>query len=734
MTASTSANLRAARSVRIAIGASLLAIAAPAIAQDIAGPVGDTRTGEILVTAQRSQSRIVAPGHQITTIDRERIEADRTVSDTLSTVLAKAVPGLADSSRTITDFGQTLRGRGALVLVDGVPYNTNRDSARNLISLDPSNIERIEVLRGGSAIYGSGATGGIISINTRPAGGPLKIETVVSGTAALSNLIDDGLGGRVQQFLSGSAGALDFAVDGGYRRIGGSFDGRGDRRAPEPSQGDLFDSDVWNIGGKAGVRIGDGGYLQVSASHYRAEQNTRFAADPAPGRRPPGSALARPLEGLVLADQNQVRSTVLTANASARDLFGSRVTLLGYYRDFFTRFTPFDARGVATRGRNVDQVMQNSKVYGSRLTIETPLGERTSITWGGDLNHETSDMPDDIFDPVAYDASGGLVFNRIATLIYMPELKTLTYGGFVQAQHRFADWLAIDAGARYDRARATFDDFVPLSQLRASNPVTISGGRIAFDAWTFNASATVTPVAGHDFYVSFSQGFQLPDIGLQLRNAQPGFNIGNSDLQPVKIDSYEAGWRGRMGEARGTLALFRTTSDLGDVQSFNNGLILLRTAERITGVEATLDVGGATDPVRAGATATYITGRERAATATASQKMTGYRIPPLKLTAYVEFSPTDRWDVRFQGLLSGDRDYRLNGVASFGRRDVKQYTTFDLVSRYRVSDADLVAVGVENLFNQQYLPVYSQLLRSNLNTSRVPANGATLTASYRRTW
>ena len=690
--------------------------------------------GDILVTAQRTSSGIVAPGHQITTLDREKVEADRTVSDTLSTVLAKAVPGLADSSRTITDFGQTLRGRGALVLVDGVPYNTNRDSARNLISLDPSNIEQISVLRGGSAIYGSGATGGIISINTRPAGGPLRFETVLSGTSSLSNITGESLGGRVQQYVSGSAGVVDFALNGGYQRIGGSFDGNGDRRAPEPSQGDLFDSDVWNIAGKAGVHVGDDLYLQLSASHYRADQNTDYASDPAPGRLPPGSALARPLKGLVLEDQNQIRSTVITANATARDVLGSRITLLGYYRDLFTRFTPFDARGVATRGRNVDQVTQNSDVYGGRLTIKTPIAERTSITWGGDLNHETSDMPDDIFNPVAYDASGGLVFNKTGTLIYMPKLKTLTYGGFVQLQHRFADWFAIDGGARYDRARAQFEDFIPLSQYRAPNPVTIPGGRISFGAWTFNASATLTPVEGQDIYASFSQGFQLPDIGLQLRNATPGFNIGNSDLQPVKIDSYEIGWRGRLGAGRGTLALFRTTSDLGDVQSFNNGLILLRTAERIKGVEATIDVGAQPDPVRAGATATYITGRERAATASTSQPMTGYRVPPLKITAYVDVSPTDRLDIRLQGLLSGDRDYRLNGVASFGRRDVKQYTTFDLVGRYRVTDKDLVTVGIENLFNEQYLPVYSQLLRNNLNTSRVPANGATVTASFRRTW
>lgn len=202
----------------------------------------------------------------------------------------------------------------------------------------------------------------------------------------------------------------------------------------------------------------------------------------------------------------------------------------------------------------------------------------------------------------------------------------------------------------------------------------------------------------------------------------------------MRIDSYELGWRARFGMARATLSAFRTTSELGDVQSLNNGLILVRTAERISGVEGSLDVGDAKEPLRAGATATWITGRERPANVAASRLMTGYRVPPLKVTAYVEVSPVDRMQIRLQGLLSGDRDYRLNGVQSFGRRKVEQYTVFDIIGRYRLTERDTITVGIENLFDTQYFPVYSQLLRSNLNSSRVPANGATLTIGYRRDW
>lgn len=712
----------------ILLSAAVTCLPAPAAAQN------GKENGDIIVTAQRTTADITPPVHPITIIDHEELEMARTASGTLSTILAKTVPGLADSSRTITDYGQTLRGRGALVLVDGVPYNTNRDSSRNLISINPNDIASVEVLRGGSAIYGSGATGGIISINTRPAGGPLRIETSLAATTSLSNLTDNSLGVRLQQFASGALGSVDFALNGGYERIGAGFDGDGNRRAPEPSQGDLIDSNVWNIGGKLGHQLSSNGYIHTSVSYYRADQNSDYASDPAPGRLPAGTVLARPIEGLELADQNQVHSLVATFGYRNSDLLGSKLDLLGYYRDLFVRFTPFDARGVATRGRNVDQIYQNSKTYGARLTIETPVADRTAINWGGDLGRETSDMPLDIFDPAAYDASGGLVFNRTGTLIYMPELTTDTQGAFVQLQHRFSDLLTIEGGVRYDRAEAAFDSFTPLSQYRAPNPVAVQGGTISFDGWTFNAGATLTPVAHQSFYASFSQGFQLPDIGLQLRNANAGFNIDNSDLQPVKIDSYELGWRGAFGTMKGAVALFRTTSDLGDVQSFNNGLILLRTAERIKGVEASLDFGAAGDAFRFGGSITYLRGREKAATAPRWQTMTGYRIPPLKITAYAEYAPSDRLDFRLQGLFSGDRDYRLNGVASFGRREVESYLLLDLIARYNVTARDQVTLGIENLLNNQYLPVYSQLLRSNTNTSRVPANGATLTLAYTRSW
>lgn len=712
----------------------IIAQAAPASSRETQSvPV---EMAQMEITASRTSSSLVSATRQSTVLEHEQLQELRQGSESLATVLAKAIPGMSDSSRTVTEYGQTLRGRSMLVMVDGVPLNTNRDSSRNLANIDPALIERVEVIRGSSAIYGSGATGGIISITTRPAGGENRAETSLSATSPVTRLGSDGLGGQFQQYFAGSQGAVDYAFDFGTRHIGASYDAHGDRIAPEPSQGDLFDSNIYNIGGKLGLHIDENQRIQLAVSHYDARQDTDYATDPSVAKLPAGSVPANAIKGLDLDEQNRIRNTLLNLEYEHLDILGSRLSAQVYYRDYFTRFTPFDARAVATRGGNVDQIMQNSEVFGSRLTLRTPLGDSgsTELVWGGDYNQERSDMPLDVFDPAAYDASGGLVFDKTGKLTYMPPLKTRSAGAFAQLQHRFDEHWSVDGGLRYEYSTAEFDDFVPLSESRAAAPVAVKGGEIHYDAVLSNLGIVYSPVLGQEIYASFSQGFQLPDVGIQLRNARRGFDIDASNLEPVKTNNYELGWRGELGSnTLGTLALFYTTSKLGDVQSFNNGLILTRTKERIYGAEASADWLSDDAVWGAGGSATWMRGREKP-DGKGWQDMTGYRVPPLKLTAYVQYKPTLDWSNRLQATFFDAKDYRLDGVDSFGRHQVSTYTTVDLVSQYQVTPDDKVSVGIQNLFNRDYYPLYSQLLRNNNNTSHLPAPGTVWTASYTHNW
>lgn len=712
--------------------------ALPVVAKPVAAATAAPTKQEVAdlpaidVVAQRMDSNLIRPTRQVNVIEREELNELRQASNSVASLLSKVVPGMADSSRTITEYGQTLRGRNMLLLVDGIPINTNRDSSRNLATLNLGSIQKVEVLRGSSAIYGAGATGGVVAITTRPPGGESYAETTFTLNSSLSKLRADSVGGEINHFLSGSTDVVDYAFNIGLQHIAGSYDAHGNRIAPEPSQGDLFDSGNYAIGGKLGFRIDRDQRLQFSMSRYVADQDSDYASDPSVSKLPAGSAVARPIKGLQLNDQNQIENTLLSADYQNTNVLGGELSAQLYYRDYYTRFTPFDARALANRGNNVDQVMQNSDVFGGRLTLTTPLAENTKLVWGMDFNQERSDMPDDVFNPAVYDSSGGTIFQKTKQVIYMPELTTRTIGAFGQLQHKLNDQWSFEGGTRYERSSAQFDDFVSLLESTKATPGTVPGGTVKYDAWLYNIGTVFKPVKNHEMYAAFSQGFQLPDIGLIIRNASSTLNLASSTLSPVKTNNYELGWRGAFGDVLGSFAIFESTSKLGEVQSLNNGLSLIRTQEKIKGVEASLDYLPSGD-WGGGATFTYMEGKERPA-GKADQDMTGYRIPPVKVTAYAQYKPSERWSNRLQATYFGSRDYRLNGVESFGRRDVQSYTTVDLISRYAFTKKDTVTVGIENLLNNYYLPAYSQLMRNSNNTSRLPATGAVLSVMYNHVW
>lgn len=689
----------------------------------------------VMVSDQRSDSSLMQPTRQVTVIEGQELSDLRATAPNLGALLAKSVPGLSDSSRNLSDFGMTLRGRNVLVLVDGIPLNTNRDSSRTLASVDLSRVERLEVLRGSNAIYGSGATGGVISVTTRPVGGKPVARTTVGFDASLAKLSSEGVGAQVQHYLSGAGEVVDYEVDISTRHTGGAFDGHGNRIAPDASQGDLFDSNTYSLGGKLGFRIDANQRIQLAASDLRTHQKSDYASDPSVNKAPLGSTTARAIKGLQLAEQNQVENTLLSASYANRDLAGSMLSAMLYGRDNYVRFVPSDSRSNTNRGNFVDQVMQNNKVFGGRLTITTPLGKdkHTKLVWGADYIRERSNMPLDTFDAATYDASGGLVFRRTGQRTYMPWVTVKSAGAFGQLQHRFNDQWSVEGGLRYEKSQASFDDFQPLSQSRLANPATVAGGKVSYDAVLYNVGLAFKPVKDHEIYASFSQGFDLPDVGLQLRNAGAKFDIRSSELEPVKTGNYEIGWRGAVGNTMATLAVFHTRSNLGAVQSFNNGLHLTRTRERISGVELTAD--HYRDTWSTGGTLTWMQGRETPPGLTSDQIMTGYRIPPLKITGYVQYQPSARWSLRTQFNWFGSRDYRLaNGLTQFARADVQSYYSVDLVGRYQFDNKNHLTVGVQNLFNKYYLPLYSQLMRSGRNDSRLPAAGATLTVSYAHHW
>lgn len=676
-----------------------------------------TEMEPLVVTATRQGMAANELAHSVTVIDRQQLKNQFQTSRNLGEVLAKTVPGMAPASQTLTNFNQSLRGRNLLVLIDGVPQNTNRNISRDLMTIDVVNIERIEVLRGASAVYGSGAAGGVVNIITRR--NETGASTTVGLQSALTGINKKGFGYRGEQYLGGGSDAFDYGLNLAWESQGGFFDADGDRIAPEPSQGDLSDTDSLSLAGKLRWFL-DSGTLTLSANHFDAEQDTDFASDPSVAALSPGSVKARAIPGLQLDKQNQTRNSLVNLAWSADQTPLGSLDAQLYYRDYHARFAPFDGRPVSTL-QVLSQTLLDSESLGGRLALSTDLSEDSLVRWGMDLSREKSEGPVTTYDGAAFDKSGGRVFADTGDRTFMPPIVQENIGAFAQFENDLNDRLRWELGARYEYVSASFDDFTTLGQGNA-----IKGGEVSYDDLLFNTGVVFSLSEASELYGNFSQGFELPDIGLRLRSAPAGFNFSDSQLTPLKTDNYELGVRGDWGRTQASAAAFYSTSDLGQTSIQNFTLFVPRSEERIYGLELTLD-HQIDARWKLGGLLSWMEGERFDKNDQRWEALNGYRIPPLQLRAYTEYAPSNQWFHRLQVNYSGSRNDAFEDQVGFGSREVKTYTTVDYFTRYQL-DQYTFSLGVENLLNKDYSTVFGQLLRNGDNTSHIAASGATLKA------
>lgn len=127
----------------------------------------DNELQEIVVSASRKTEILDEVPSSVTLLSKKQIQQQLSISSNLSDILGATVPGLGFSTNRTQNLGQTLRGRRVLVMIDGIPQSTPlRDGAKDMRSLDPTVLDRVEVIKGATAIYGNGADGGLINYIT----------------------------------------------------------------------------------------------------------------------------------------------------------------------------------------------------------------------------------------------------------------------------------------------------------------------------------------------------------------------------------------------------------------------------------------------------------------------------------------------------------------------------------------------------------------------------------------
>ena len=170
--------------VAIAVASVGMAFSAPALA------VTEKQDKMVVVSSRTPKAISDIPG-TVWFIDEEQIALEYRGGKTLGDILAATIPSLDVGSGARTNYGQNLRGRKMLVMIDGVSLQSSRPISRALDSIDPFNIARIEVLSGATSVYGAGATGGVINIVTKKANDDaLQFESYLGGASGFQTSDD----------------------------------------------------------------------------------------------------------------------------------------------------------------------------------------------------------------------------------------------------------------------------------------------------------------------------------------------------------------------------------------------------------------------------------------------------------------------------------------------------------------------------------------------------------------
>lgn len=671
---------------------------------------------EIIVTGINSRlpAELAAFPGSVTVIAQEAIEAQFAINTDVGALLSNEVPGLATSNASASDFGQTLRGRSLSYYVDGVPISVPlRDAGRSLRAVAVSAIAGVEVVRGATALYGNGGNGGSVNYITKRPKGPNGISgsTDLSLGASLTHT-SDSFNPRTALDATIISGNFDMVVAGAYEKKAGFFDAVGDRIASDPGNGGISDSDIYNLYSKLGYNFGDQ-RVEVSAMYYDQKQDTDYGLQIL-GNQGLGIK-TRPARGQldprVVGEYN--RNLITQASYINENILGGVLRLQGYRQKIEQRFGFNAARAGGS------QAVIESRKDGARLDLRTPLmalglGDG-DVMWGAEYVRDRSVQ----------------TVNTVPRRIFVPQLDQQNYAVFAQLEAKPVPGLTLQGGGRYDHFDVAVDDFSVLT-----TGLDVNGGRVKYDSFVFNVGAVQELVDGLNIFAGFSQGFSLPDIGLSIRATRDRNPLVTLRPEPVVVNNYEVGIRGKLDSVEFTLAGFISTSKLG--QSFAPDpadpllRIVVRAAERLHGLEGTLRGSLLEGRLDWGGTISWVSGRtDTNGDDKLDAPLSNDRIAPLKATGYLDFEINSGWSARLQGLYSGHRNkfpiISQTSTGSFG--EIKPFFTLDASTTLRAGPGDLT-VAVANILNNQYFAVNAQ--RSGNRPDRyVPSPGATARISYR---
>ncbi|MDR0228418.1 MAG: TonB-dependent receptor [Flavobacteriaceae bacterium] len=687
----------------------------------------DSELEEIIVSTTRLPEVKRNTSSSVIVITQKEIESYAQLNSDMSVILGLAVPSIGLSSNTTSNRSQTLRGRQILVLIDGIPQSTPlRNTDRDLRTISPYAIERIEVIEGATSLYGSGGAGGIVNFITKKS----NKDKTFSGSTSLAltdAFISKGKntnGYKLNQQFNGKIDNFDYLVNAGVIKSGRSVDGEGEYISPRYGLGEVT---TQNLLAKVGYDINANNRIEAMYNFYSALQNTDLVASG-------GKYLDSPQIGVIgkkdPAAENEgtkynhnaylkyTSKEIFTNTDLEASIFGQKLYTLFDYR----AHNPKSPRWEETGG----QATIKAEKIGARVSILSKIdfteNIKTSYIVGGDFLFDKTSQP--------------LVDGRL----WVPELKAYNSAAYLQTRTVFYNNLTLKAGIRYDNISVKVPDYKTIPLKKDQEWLAIQGGNLDYNKASLNAALSYNIINEFNPYVSFSQGLSIYDLGRILRDAKSDV-VSKIETDPVITNNYEVGFTSKIDNNWNfRAAYFWSVAKLGsDLQAGEGGFWqVVRNPQRINGIELAFD-GKPIDWATIGGSFSGYEGKMKSDDSSSYDTyMGGLSIAAPKLSLFTTINPLkDLW-VNLYYTHTSKRDRftptpNKAGVLTYqeGEGKVSPIDLFNLHTSYQYNKNIQLSLGIENLFNKTYYTSSSMLVARDAEYARGNGRYYTLSLTFK---
>lgn len=474
--------------------------------------------------------------------------------------LVRFTPGVyvaGDLTRLGTS-GFNIRGIGGnrvLTQIDGIPTAEQFDFGPFSVtqySLDLDALETAEIVRSaGSALYGSDALGGVVSLTTRSprsylAGEPQYLGLRGGYDSRAEELSESVVYARGTDRWQGSI--LYTHRDGSELDNQGSLDSEDfTRTTPNPIDR-RQDNALLKLG-----RSAAGSQLEVAFEWYDAESETEVFSG-----RTPGSAFGSAVRDLDSVDSQDRQRLSLEQSLLPLAAWADSVIWRTYWQQADTAQSTDEIRqGFLGLSSRTGLLSFEQETLGIRVEARKGLGSTSqqALTYGLALKQDDFDQLRERSEFVL--ATGEPVpTSLVFPSKYFPQTDVREVGAFVQAELELWNGrLRLIPGLRYDRYDLDADaqDEIFLSGNPGSSPPV----DLRDESLSPKLGAVVALGDAISLYGQYSGGFRAPpmsSVNNGFTNQAGGYRtLPNPELEPETSDNWEFGVRGRF--ARGSFSI-----------------------------------------------------------------------------------------------------------------------------------------------------------------------------------